>query len=291
MAVARTVNIRHVGIGELAGLDVLVDASDDAKLEWPLTEISNGLRLPMLRVAVDGSGERELGRVQFSHGGGGGACRICPKSMEQLAKALPPTPCPQAAVEEQPPTLAGAGAAMVIAGMALLQLQRYLGGRGADQVVDSHLVVDLDHFQILSLSERRSEECLSGHATWDLLWAGVDASRTTIAELFDVAARLTGAPVERPGAIPPPLESFRAVRVRLRRGGGGRARWAAPPPCPACGKATTWDHFSEKPSWTFDEARAAGILGRTAADLGLPPAGAMIVVGRNGSPPQRIVLA
>jgi hypothetical protein len=289
VAVARAEDIRHVGVGELAGLDALVDATDDPSLEWPLTEISNGLKLPMLRVALDGSGEHELGRVQFSHGGGGGACRLCPKSPEQAKKALPRTPCPQAPVQERPPTLAGAGAAMAVAGVALLQLQRYLGGIGAEHVLNSHVVVDLDHFQILPLTDRRSDQCLSGHATWDLLPAQVDASRATMAELFDVAERLTGSPVDFLEPYRHPLcLSARCECGTLTAAAG--TRWATPPPCPVCRKVMTWDRFTEKSSWARDEARAAGILGRTAADLGLPSAGAVLVVANSGAPPQRIVL-
>ncbi|HEY4761534.1 MAG TPA: ThiF family adenylyltransferase, partial [Thermoguttaceae bacterium] len=69
IAESRPIDLCHVGVGELSKLDAIVDATDDPKLESIITELSNGLQIPMLRIAVDGSGEKELGRVQVSHGG------------------------------------------------------------------------------------------------------------------------------------------------------------------------------------------------------------------------------
>ena len=57
--------------------DYFVDCTDDPALAHPLALLSNGLSLPLVRLAVDGSGQRELGRVSVSHGGGGHACQLC----------------------------------------------------------------------------------------------------------------------------------------------------------------------------------------------------------------------
>ena len=50
-------DVRHAGLSQLRECDVLVDCSDDPGLAWTLTEISNGLRIPLVRCAVDGSGQ------------------------------------------------------------------------------------------------------------------------------------------------------------------------------------------------------------------------------------------
>ena len=75
-ATAQVSDVRHVGAGEFEQFQLIVDCSDDPSLALPLTELSNGWGVPLLRLAVDGSGRLELGRVTASHGGGGHACLL-----------------------------------------------------------------------------------------------------------------------------------------------------------------------------------------------------------------------
>ena len=57
-----------------------------------MTLLSNGLGVPLVRVAVDGTGTQELGRVLVSHGGAGRACQIC-NSAESDLRGRGRTPC------------------------------------------------------------------------------------------------------------------------------------------------------------------------------------------------------
>ncbi|MGA2798004.1 MAG: ThiF family adenylyltransferase [Thermoguttaceae bacterium] len=287
---SRPIDVRHAGVGELASLDTIVDATDDPNLQWPLTEISNGLGIPMLRIAVDGSGECELGRIQVSHGGRGYACRLCSKSLEQLIRNLPRTPCPHVQVTGSPPTIAGNGIAMAVAGLALTQLQRLICGKSDNRTYNSQIIIDLDNFRIIALLEPRSEKCVSGHVVWDLIPAGVNAAEIALGEVFDIAGRLIGWPVDVIEPYNHPLYlSARCECGKIKDAIG--TRWAEPPYCDKCHQAMNWELHTQKPSWTRLDAENAGILSRTMVELGLPAAGAMVLARKQDKPTKRIVFS
>lgn len=288
-ALSHPYDVRHAGVGELAGVDGIVDCTDDPGLEWPLTEISNGLALPMFRLALDGSGEREAGRIQVSHGGGGAACRLCSKTPEQVFRVRTRTPCPGAGPEDREPTRAGAAIGLAVVGVAILLAQRYFAGNRRDEVLNAHVLVDLDGFQLAAMRERRSETCVSGHLVWDLDPLDRDAQGTTFGELFDLAR-------QELGCDPQTLEPYGhpiCAAARCECGAAVAAsgtRWARPPDCPACGAVTRWEAHTEKDRWTIVEARQAGLVDHTVAELGLPTRGAMLVARAPGKPPLRMVL-
>jgi hypothetical protein len=289
---SRPIDVRHAGIGELAALDAIVDATDDPNLQLPLTEISNGLRIPILRIAVDGSGEKELGRVQFSHGGGGCACFLCSKSIEDVSRAWPRTHCPQArlAADGSPPTLAGAGISMAVGGVGLVQLQRLIGGKLDGQALYSQIFIDLDNNHIVAFSEVRSEICISGHVAWDITHAGVDAAQVTFGEMFDMAGQICGWPVD---VLEPYRHAF-CLSARCECGEAKAAigtRWATAPRCDKCGRDMSWELHIQKSTWSFNEAKDANILSRRIVELGLPNAGAMFLAKRQSRPTKRIVLS
>ncbi|MGD0519193.1 MAG: ThiF family adenylyltransferase, partial [Thermoguttaceae bacterium] len=240
VAESRAIDIRQAGIGELAKLDAFVDSTDDPNLQWYLAEVSNGLGIPMMRIAVDGSGERELGRIQVSHGGKGHACRLCSKSPAELTVALPRTPCPHVRSAGSTPTIAGNGIAMNVAGIGLIQLQRLLGGKSEDQVLNRQIIIDLDHFQIFSILERRCDKCISGHVTWDLIPAEADAAEVAFGELFDIVARITGSSVD----VLEPYNHALCLAARCECGEVSDAlgaRWSTPPYCIKCRRAMAWE--------------------------------------------------
>ena len=109
-------DVRHVGPGQLAAMDLLVDATDDPDLTWPLTMLSNGLDRPLMRLAVDGSGEREMGRVAVSHGGGDHACAACSYAVDDISGPRRRQPCLGDAALERPDTVASGAIGMAIAG-------------------------------------------------------------------------------------------------------------------------------------------------------------------------------
>ncbi len=288
-AQARPYDVRHAGVGELAAADGILDCTDDARLEWMLTEISNGLAIPLFRLAIEGSGEHNQGRVQVSHGGGGGACRLCSKTPDQVLRLATRTPCPGAGGDDRGPTRAGAAVGLAVVGAALLLLQRYFGGHKRDGVLDAHVLVDLDSFQLVAMREPRRETCVSGHVRWDLVRTDRDARQTTFGELFDLAEFEWGCRVES-------LEFYRhpiCGSARCECGAEATAfatRWAAAPSCAACGGAMHWQTHTGKDRWSRAQARQAGILDRTAAELGLPLRGAMLVARAGGKTPLRLVL-
>lgn len=288
-AVGYPFDVRHAGVGQLAGLSVLVDASDDPALVAPLAMLSNGLGLPLLRLAVDGSGATELGRVQGSSGAPGGACPLCNYRLADLVQSTVRTPCPGNPRPERPPTLAGGAIASVIAGVGLLQAQRLVTGNDRDQVVDREIIVDLSHWALLPLVRRRSDACVSGHVSWRLARLRRTAEDVTLRELFAEARR-------RLAAQRVTLEPFaHAISVEATCDCGARrdacgTRWAPPPACPRCGRPMRWFEPTQRTRLTEDEAEALEIAKTPVLELGLPAAGAMFVARAAGQPPLRLLL-
>lgn len=281
-------DIRHVGVGVLRGFDLLIDCTDDARLAYPLTEIANGLRKPLLRAAVDGSGQWELGRVLCSDARGGGACQLCPRSWNDLAAGSSRTPCPGSSPDARPATRAGNAIAGVVAGLALLQAQRIVTGNDLELVRDREVIVDLSHLQMMGAVVRRSEACVSGHAAWEL----TDVPANGGERLEDVfaaaqeAARHDGvrlAPFGHPLCIEAGCECG-----QTRQAVG--AVWAEAPRCAACGAAMSWRTAAQVAAFSREQARELGILDCSLAELGLPGAGAMFVVRAAAGAPLRIVL-
>lgn len=174
-------NVREVGVGALARCQLLVDATDDARLAGFLTEVSNGLAIPLLRVAVDGSGQLELGRILASDGGNGHACQLCSRSPGEAD--LPRTPCPGKGPDAPPPTIAGGALGATVAGIALMQAQRLLTGNDVELARDREVLVDLDNLQLLPLGLERSARCVSGHELWQMEEVGKRADAVTVGEL------------------------------------------------------------------------------------------------------------
>jgi hypothetical protein len=279
------VDLRHLGVGAYASADLIVDATDDPSLAVLLTRISNGTGVPLMRVAVDGSGRCERGRVLISHGSGGHACQLCPWSVKHLVRVPPKTPCPEGE-NTPPPTIATNATAAVVSGAGLHDAMRLLAGH--EDVFDRETIIDLDNMQIIELRLDRSPNCLSGHETWS--WDRIDraANQVTLREAFGlIQGRLgSGATLE---AFNHPLWTA-AVCDRCRLGREAVGSWWSPPPCRRCGRAMRWQWGTDRKRLTLSEAGRLGILGDTLAALGLPDQGAMLV-GRSGdSPPARIVL-
>ena len=178
--------------GELARLSMLVDCSDDAAPVPLLTRLSNGLGIPLLRLAVDGSGELEMGRVLCSHGGAGCACQICTYDFQDLFRPTRRTPCPGQPDSERPPTITGGALAAAIGGFGLVQAQRLATGNDVERVVNREIVLDMTHWGLFPIERRRSETCLSGHVRWQLTPIGRSAEGLTFAELFAEAQRRLG---------------------------------------------------------------------------------------------------
>jgi len=179
-------DVRELGAGVLAACSALVDATDDPGLARPLTRWSNGLGLPLVRAALDGSGEHERVRVLVSLGGEDG-CQVCPWDVADLMATPARVPCDRG---ERPPTFAGGASACAAAGIALLELQRAVVG----DAVSRETFADLDRGEMWRHRIERSERCLCAHERWspETLPLAADG---TLGELLDAVEARTGAGV------------------------------------------------------------------------------------------------
>jgi molybdopterin/thiamine biosynthesis adenylyltransferase len=290
---AHVADVRHVGAGSFENVSLIVDCTDDAGLALPLTELSNGWGVPLIRLAVDGSGGRELGRVLVSHGGKGRACQLCASSWEEVFDPGSRTPCLGDA-REGAPTNAGTALAMSVAGLGLLHAQRLVGGNGANRVLDTEAVVDLDTPGILSMQLRRNEACLSGHKRFHPARLDRAAADTTVEGLFGLARMALEDGLQK-GAEPltdskgtGPLQavtlSFRGHPILLGatctdcgldvvRPGTLQRRAAA---CPRCGGPMVARRDAALDRLNLAQARALGLADMSCEALGLPSTGALV---------------
>lgn len=281
-------DIRHVGIGDLRECDVVIDCTDDPRLGFPLTQISNGLQLPLLRVAVDGTGQWELGRVLCSDIRDGGSCQMCTRSFEDLARGVDRMPCPGAPTADRPATLAGGALASTIAGIALLQAQRLVTGNDLRLVQDREVIADLSHHQMMGAAVRRSADCISGHEIWEMTDVPAETCHS-LEDVFREAARLLGRsdfslePYNHPFCLESRCECG-ARRVALG------TVWAAPPTCVHCGREMIWRTETQIAALHRGQAAHLGALQKPLGELGLPVSGAMFVARAAHQSPLRMVL-
>ena len=281
-------DVRHVGIGEISKTQVMIDCSDDPTLAMPLTRISNGLRIPLLRAAIDGSGELEMGRVSCSHGGEGHSCQVCSLRATDLMANTPRTPCP-AAAPQHAPTRAGGVIGSMIAGAAVLQAQRLVCGNDTELVLGRELLLDMSNMQMILLKRLRSADCLSGHVQWDLNRLWMTARNTTLPDLFCEAEQMLGRNSLTLEPFAHPFCTFATCGCGQHKPAVG-TRWAQGPQCANCGSPMAWAGETARDRISRADVRELGIGGRTLSELGMPERGAMFVARATGQPPLRIVL-
>jgi len=288
---AHVVDIRHVGAGSFEHMALIVDCTDDATLALPLTQLSNGWGVPLLRLAVDGTGLLELGRVLVSHAGAGHACQLCASSWKEVFDPGARTPC-LGALRDRAPTNAGAPLAMSVVGLGLLYAQRLVGGNGSDRILNREVMVDLDSPGILPMELRRNEACLSGHEHFEPTHLDRAASDTTVKELFGLAR----VALDKESTTEISLE-FRGHPILLGVACPGcgfeRVRpgtlWRPAPDCPRCGGAmeprrdVALDHLNHA------QARTLGLADTSCEALGLPSRGALVAARAPGHSPVQLL--
>jgi hypothetical protein len=283
-------DVRHADLGHLFQCNVLLDCSDDAGLSWFLTEISNGIGIPLLRCAVDGSGQYELGRVLCSSSASGHACQQCPYSLADYGRAVRRTPCPDVTVDDAVPTRAGGAIASVVAGLAMLQAQRLMTGNDIDRVLGRDVIVDMSHQQILDIELPRSDRCLSGHQRWELIGVDRGAAHITLADLFAMAQQEFGTSRHVTlAAYSHPLN----IEARCDCGGVTRAvgtDWSQPPKCEPCAKPMRWLQETQVDRVDRRLAIELDILETPLDQLGVQDQGAMIVARCPAKPIRRFLL-
>lgn len=278
-------DVRHANLRQLRRCAVWFDCTDDANLAWPLTEASNGLGSYLLRCAVDGTGQREMGRVLCSAGGRGQACQCCTYSLEDLLRLRRRTPCLAGPAAEGQPTLAGGAIAAGTAGLALSLAQRLIAGKDLDLILNREFILDWTNFQMLSVQLDRCERCLTGHRTWDLMDLDFTAADGTLADVFAAAGDAPELDLE------PHLHPLN-VQATCRCGEVVAAvgtDWAAPPPCPTCGQRLSWMREVQLDRFTRLQAESWGIQSVPLATLGIPEGGMFVVRGAK-RPIRRLLL-
>jgi hypothetical protein len=287
-ATAWQTDIRHAGIRALQECQVLLDCTDDPDLAWDLTEISNGLGIPLLRCALDGSGQREFGRVLCSAGESTLACQLCSYGHAELQQHIR-LPCSGAPAGARPDTIAGGAMAGATASLGLLQAQRLVTGHDRQLVIEREILVDWTGFQIIPLRLERSRECLSGHVRWSLVDAGDEIAELKVDDLFGLAWKELPEPHSTMSCHLHPLNT----KAVCDCGACVRAvgtNWAPLPTCERCGGPMRWLPLAQIHCLSRDVAAELGILGHTLSEIGFPEYGAMITVRAPERPPVRLLL-
>lgn len=280
-------DIRHAGPGMLAECDVLIDATDDASLAFALTETSNGLGIPLIRAAIDGSGQREYGRVLCSDGGNGRACQICSLTADEIwSMGRQRMTC---SAPERPPTLAGSATSLVVSGLAVLQAQRLVTGNDRHRVQNQELLIDLDSSQLLRMQLPATDSCLSGHARWELTRVSATSVQSW-KDLFETAAALLGSRevVIEPYQHPLCLEAGCSCGRRQLAIG---TIWSPAPECPHCAAPMRWYSESMRASLRREHAERLGILDRSPDATGMPERGALYTAYAAGRASVRLLLS
>lgn len=267
-------DVRHAGIRPLLECDLWLDCTDDPALAWPLTVLSNGLRKPLLRCAVDGSGQSELGRVLCSSGGTGHACQLCSYAVPDGLRRAHRTPCLGQHRDGRPPTLAGGAIGAGIAGLALSLSQRLVTGHDAESVLDHEFILDWTTYQFIRLRLPRSGRCLSGHQAWQWLDTDVSVHEGTLRDLFGAGQQQLSTAPQAIGVHFLPLNLQAYCSCGSVREAVGTAR-ATAPLCPSCGRPMQWLEQTRIESVRLDQAYDLGLLDRSLDSLGIP-AGALI---------------
>lgn len=290
-------DVRHAGIRQLAECDILVDCTDDPRLVWSLTEISNGVKRPLLRGAVDGTGKMELGRVLASGTSPDSACQLCSFSFDDLIRHRTPHACPTNRTDTATPTLAGGALAGAITSIVLLQAQRLQTGNDCDRVIDREVLLDLTNMQLLELRLERSATCLSGHRSWSLTPIDLRVEDGSFGDLFGVIdkmseassdARVPEAEVELSVYLHPlNIQAYCPCGAAVQAVG---TEWIPAPSCPTCHAPMQWLEETQIDHLNRSQARDLGILDRSLASLGIPP-GAMIEVRTNRGLLSRLVIS
>jgi molybdopterin/thiamine biosynthesis adenylyltransferase len=193
---ALSARVEELGFARLAGASLIVSTVDSFTSRVRLNEIAVRLGIPLLDLAVDGSGERELGLVTVYDPARGGPCLLCSTSQRELAARLhaeQPRHCPSfrdaAGQAITAATLAGSGHAAVVTGFAAQWALRLLLGQG-DRLIGSRLVVSGGAApRVETVKLARNAACLHDHRAYEIRARLAEAR---VGEALAAASRLLG---------------------------------------------------------------------------------------------------
>jgi hypothetical protein len=138
---------------------------------------------------------------------------------------------------------------------------------------------------MVSVRVPRSERCLTGHRTWDVVELDVAAADGPLADVFAAASACPHTDLE------PYLHPFN-VQATCDCGqvvASVGTDWADPPLCPSCASRMRWLNELQIDRVNGPQAESLEILGTPLATLGVPDGG-MLVARGPGRPVRRLLL-
>jgi adenylyltransferase/sulfurtransferase len=192
--------IEALGLGALAGADLLLAGLDGRAARARLNEVSQRLGMPFVDAAVDGSGEHSLGTVTvYDPRNPESACYLCryrAKDLAAIAREGRGPGCPSWRKREHPetpPTLVASPFGGVVGGLQALWATRVLLGRPGE-FANTRLLIDCDEVpRVRAVALTRKRDCLADHGRFEPLWR---ISKQTVGELLERAATDLGAQSE-----------------------------------------------------------------------------------------------
>jgi hypothetical protein len=176
-----------------------------------------------------------------------------------------------------------------MAGLTLLQAQRWVTGNDLERVLNREIILDLSNHKLLELQLERCPQCLSGHRRWQPLELNEAAHEIALHELFGLAEQTLPTKSVTLAAYQHPLNTQACCdcgNVQVAAG----TDWAGPPKCPRCGTTMSWLREMQIDRVSRQVAAGLGILHTPLDKLGIPTDGAMFLARSPGNPIQRLLL-
>jgi molybdopterin/thiamine biosynthesis adenylyltransferase len=190
--------VEALGLGALAGVDLLIAGLDGRAARVRVNEISQRLGIPFVDAGVDGSGDRLLGTVTvYDPRSPEAACYLCRHRAEDLAAIAREgrgPGCPswrREGLPHTPPTLVASPFGGVVGSLQALWATRVLLSRPGE-FSNTRLIIDCDGVpRVRAVTLTRRRDCLVGHGRLHPLRR---VSKGTVGELLERAAADLGSP-------------------------------------------------------------------------------------------------
>ncbi len=191
--------VEDLGLGVFRGIDLLVTGLDNRASRVRVREISQGLGIPWVDAALDGSGQSLFGTVTFYDPRRSDSacygCRYDQEALGRIGREGRGRGCPSwraLDIPVYPPTLAASPFGAIIGGFQTLWAIRALTGE-EDRLVNRQLQIRADESpQVRVLKLTRSAHCAFDHFGFETL---LSPSCATLGDMIEHAASdLGGAP-------------------------------------------------------------------------------------------------
>jgi molybdopterin/thiamine biosynthesis adenylyltransferase len=278
-------DVRRLGPRVLADCRLVIGALDSFRDRIWIAQITTHLGIPLLDLALDGTGRSLYGRASGFDVVQGSSCYTCgwdADVWDQVSREGSGSACaalaaatslttPAATRPDAPATLALPGLAEVVAGIGTIQAVRILLRTAQERVIDRECRINLSSGQYSEAGRTRDPRCRSSHQRWTTVLLDRTPLEQSLASLFEQASRILGGEVTLavPGE-PLVLEAACAVCQRTVATAGLSG---ALPPCPTCQGPLTPMVSGLRAEFTHREIAHA--QDRSWGELGVPLGGAV----------------